>query len=93
MNEVAARARASAEGAYAKAAYVKKQQEIKKESARLDLEKATLQAEIEVLESEKEAAAAQVKMMTFTVGEAQSHPKWSNRGQKSMCKHSSTLKA
>ncbi|KAE8297970.1 hypothetical protein D5F01_LYC02453 [Larimichthys crocea] len=58
---IEAAARASAEAALAKAAYVKKQQEIKKESARLDLEKATLQAEIEVLESEKEAAAARAK--------------------------------
>lgn len=54
----AARARAVAEAARARAAFVQKEMEIKKQKARLDLEKATLEATLQALETEKAVAAA-----------------------------------
>ncbi len=54
----AAKARAAAEAARTRVTYGQKELELKKQRAKLDLEKATLEADLEALELEKAAAAA-----------------------------------
>lgn len=54
----AAKARAKAEAARTRVTFAQKELELKKQRAKLDLEKATLQADLEALELEKAAAAA-----------------------------------
>ncbi|XP_062415794.1 uncharacterized protein LOC119194889 [Pungitius pungitius] len=58
VSSAAARARATAEAARARVTFSQKELELKKLSAKLDLEKATLEADLEALELEKAAAAA-----------------------------------
>ena len=58
MASAAAKARAAAEAARTRVTFAQKELELKKQKAKLDLEKATLQANLEALELEKEAAAA-----------------------------------
>lgn len=54
----AAKARAAAEAARARVAYGQKELGLKKQKAKLDLEKATIEADLEALELEKAAAVA-----------------------------------
>ncbi|CAI5671390.1 unnamed protein product [Oreochromis niloticus] len=54
----AAKARAIAEAARTRATFAQRELEIKKQKAKLDLEKATLEADLEALELEKAAAVA-----------------------------------